>query len=227
MFAYIPARIGSKRIPRKNIRELFDKPVINHVIENLSKVSGLKGIAVSTDSEEIVEIVKGYSNVETLSLREATLSDDDATFMDLVKADVPRFCEHFASSAVLFVLPTAALIPTAYFQQAIEFFQQQPTGLVMSVKAIDNRALLALQQGENGLTPLFPENYNLPTKALPQLFDDAGGFYGFDTTYIDGLDMFIELSPIIPVVLPDDIAIDVDEEADWQKLEQSYLKNKA
>lgn len=225
MFAYIPARIGSKRIPRKNIRQLCDKPVINHVIDNLSKVTGLKGIAVSTDSEEIADIVSAYANVETLSLRASALADDNSTFMDLVKADLPRFCDHFASSKVLFVLPTAALISSDYFQQAVDLLHKH-SGLVMSVKAIDNRALLALQQSENGLIPLFPENYKLPTKSLPKLFDDAGGFYGFDTLSIGDLEMFIELSPITPVVLPDEIAIDVDEELDWQKLEQNYLANK-
>lgn len=224
MFAYIPARIGSKRIPRKNIRPLNGKPVINHVIENLSSLTELKGIAVSTDSLDIANTVKGYKKVETLELRDEQFSDDNATFMDLVKYDLPRFCKHFNCSQVLFVLPTAALISTQYFNQAIYSFLDSSSGLTMSVKEIDNRALLALKQTSDAIEPLFPENYKLPTKDLPKLYDDAGGFYCFDIEKVKDLTMFIELSPIKPIVLPTEVAIDVDNEEDWLKLEKNYFQ---
>ena len=56
MFAYVPARIGSKRIPKKNIKLIDGKPLIYYVLSELSKVPQLKGIAVSSDSIEVLNI---------------------------------------------------------------------------------------------------------------------------------------------------------------------------
>ena len=94
MFAYIPARIGSKRIKKKNIRPLDGKPLIEHVIDNLSKSKMINGISVSTDSSEILEICKA-KNITTLGLRDSKLSDNITGFIDLIKYDLPRFCNYF------------------------------------------------------------------------------------------------------------------------------------
>ena len=74
MFAYIPARIGSKRVPKKNIRMLDGKPLIIHVIDNLLETSEINDIAVSTDSDEVVEICSDINDVTTLDLREKKIS---------------------------------------------------------------------------------------------------------------------------------------------------------
>ena len=76
MFAYIPARIGSKRIRKKNIRILDGKPLIIHVIDNLLETSEINDIAVSTDSDEVLEICSDINDVTTLDLREKELEDD-------------------------------------------------------------------------------------------------------------------------------------------------------
>jgi len=227
MFAYIPARIGSTRIFKKNIRLLDKKAIICHVIENLLQVNNLQGIAVSTDSEEVVELVSKYSKVVTLALRECDIAGNQATFMDLVKYDLPRFQQYFANDDVLFTLATSALISADYFQQALTSYNKEKTGLVMSVKQLPNEALLALSQTEQGrVLPLFPQNYVLPTAELPKLFSDAGGFYAFNAKRASKKKMFIELQPISSVVLPNEIGIDVDDESDWQYLEKSYFKAK-
>jgi len=223
MFAYIPARIGSKRIPKKNIRLLDGKPMICHVIENLSKVHGLKGIAVSTDSEEIQAIVSGYKNVVTLALRHNEIATDDATFIDLIQHDLPRFQQYFMSNQVLFSLATSALIPDSLFQQGVNTFLSKSQGLVMSVKHLPSDTCLALQQTDSGhIEPLFPSNYAKPTKYLPKLVVDAGGFYIFNANDLKGLGMFIELKPITPVYLPERIGIDIDTEDDWQEMLKQY-----
>ena len=68
MIAYIPARLGSKRIKQKNIKKLNGKPLIAHVIENLKKLKFIEKICVSTESNKIKKIVTKY-NVITLKLR--------------------------------------------------------------------------------------------------------------------------------------------------------------
>ena len=102
MFAYIPARIGSKRIPRKNIKILDGKPLIMHVIKNLSKLKSISGIAVSTDSNEIKDLCLKNSNVECLELRNQDLADDKTGFMELVKYDLPRYCDFFQENTFIF-----------------------------------------------------------------------------------------------------------------------------
>jgi len=224
MFAYIPARIGSKRIKQKNIRLLDGKPIICHVIEQLMRVPALTGIAVSTDSELIQACVSSYSKVTTLALRTADIADDQASFMDLIRNDLPRFEQHFGSHEVVFTLATAALITDNFFTQGIELYQQH-TGLVMSVASLPTSVHLALEVNEQGsLAPLFPEKYPLPTAQLTPLYADAGGFYIFDTQQLRTKSMFIELNPIHPVPLPANIALDIDDEADWQLLEQQYAQ---
>ncbi|GAA0815569.1 hypothetical protein GCM10009111_14080 [Colwellia asteriadis] len=233
MFAYIPARIGSTRIKKKNIRLLDGKPVICHVIENLLNTSGLQGIAISTDSQEIKDIADKYTGVTTLSLRNKKISNNSSNFMDLVKQDLPRFQQHFSSDDVLFTLATSALISSHYFQQGIDSFTKQSTAsensssLVMSVREIGSEALLGMIQTTDGsISPLFPNNFNLPTADLPKLFTDAGGFYIFNADQARQYKMLIDLKPIQPVFLPDNIGVDVDIEEDWQKLTDSYFKTK-
>ena len=73
MFAYVPARIGSKRIPKKNIKLIDGKPLIYYVLSELSKVPQLKGIAVSSDSIEVLNICNNFEKVITLELRKSIL----------------------------------------------------------------------------------------------------------------------------------------------------------
>lgn len=234
MFAYIPARIGSKRIPKKNIRLLDGKPIICHVIESLLKVEGLQGIAISTDSDEVKTIIEQYQGeqnktVITLELRSQHIADDVSTFMDLVKHDLPRFQQYFSSDDVLFTLATSALVTTSFFQQAVTTFQTQvkpksAQGLVMSVNKLPNEALLSLAENSDGsITPLFPENYALPTAQLTSLYSDAGGFYAFNAKEVIKGEMFIDLKPIKPIVLPNNMGIDVDNPSDWEQLERVYF----
>ena len=90
MFAYIPARGGSKRIPRKNIRPLNGKPVIARVIESLRPLEFLSAIYVSTDDPEIAEVAQA-SGAKYLKARAPELSNDKAGFMDLIRDDLPHF----------------------------------------------------------------------------------------------------------------------------------------
>lgn len=227
MFAYIPARIGSTRIFKKNIRLLDNKAIICHVIENLLQIPNLQGIAVSTDSEEVVKLVSKFRNVVTLRLRKENTANNQATFMDLIKLDLPRFQQYFDSDEVLFTLATSALISVEYYQQALNTYNKGNTGLVMSVKQLPNEALLALSQTDNGnALPLFPQNYALPTAELPKLFSDVGGFYLFNAKQMRQKKMFIDLKPIQMVILPNNIGIDVDDESDWLNLESEYFKAK-
>lgn len=223
MFAYIPARGSSKRVPRKNIRVLGSKPLLGHVLEALGQVSELSGVAVSSDDPEILEYVSRYHFVSTLEPREQRLANDAATFMDLVRSDVPRYARHFGDEGVLFVMATAALVTTEIYRDAIHRFQLNPRGLVMAVTRYEPSPMLALVgDPQAGLKPLYPDMYVRPTKDLPAAFADVGCFYGFDLNRIRRAEKFIDLVPTCGVVLPAEMGIDVDTEDDWRRLERAY-----
>ncbi|PAY01276.1 hypothetical protein CKO50_11160 [Pseudoalteromonas sp. HM-SA03] len=223
MFAYIPARIGSKRVPKKNIKHLAGKPIICHVIENLLQCPNLQGVAVSTDSDEVKQLVDKYDKVVTLSSRTSTLSGDDTGFMDLVKYDLDRFGQHFSSTDVLFTLATSALIKPHEYSAGIDKFNQGQHNLVMSVTEYLHHPMLALIEDETGhLSPLHPDAYLAQTKSLPKSYIDSGNFYVFNYKTMKQHNMFLEHTPIAPIVLQANRAIDVDTMDDWHRLEESY-----
>lgn len=224
MFAYIPARIGSKRIPKKNIKLLGDKPSICHVIESLILCKGLNGIAVSTDSPEILEITRRYPKVVTLERREESLSDDTSGFMDLVKHDLKRFCSYFNDDEVIFTLATSALIGPSDYEQAIQEFQSNRDGLTFSVTKLEHQPRLALELNSDGtLSALDKPAYLMPTKDLKPAFTDSGNFYLFKHSQMQKQAMFLDLEPLVPIILPKHKGIDVDTPEDWQLLETIFL----
>lgn len=221
MFAYIPARGGSKRVPRKNIYPIAGKPMILHAIDHLLKVEGLSGIAVSTDDDEIISIVSNYnSKVHVLGKRSSEFANDSATFMDLVNHDIARFVEFYRDTDVLFVLPTSVLVTTSYYEQALKAFQLNSKGLLMSVVQNDQSPFLSFVQSGESISPLFPDKFLLPTKDLPQAFFDCGCFYAFNFGLMKGRQKFLDLTPVTPLVLPRTMGIDVDNYSDIEKLNE-------
>ncbi len=227
MFAYIPARGGSKRIPRKNIKELAGKPLIVHVIENLLEVRGLSGIAVSSDDAEILETAARFRNITTLAPRSPWLADDKTGLMDLLTDDVPRFANVFSDEDVLICLPTAVLVEPAHYTEAIRQFERHPEGLVMSVTEYSISPFLALTGDPADLSAFSPGSYEKPTSDLPKAFADAGCFYGLRLSAAKGRRMFLELDPVQGTVLPGTVGIDLDTPADWERLCELYHKKES
>tara|TARA_B100001094_G_scaffold333420_1_gene411939 strand:- start:828 stop:1517 length:690 start_codon:yes stop_codon:yes gene_type:complete len=224
MFAYIPARIGSKRIRKKNIRILDGKPLIIHVIDNLLETSEINDIAVSTDSDEVLEICSDINDVTTLDLREKKLADDKTDFMDLIINDMPRYCSYFNDKEFIFCLPTAALVQAKEYSSAIEKFYSDPQGIVMSVVGYDISPYLALEKNNNSYKPIFPEKYLEPTSVLPKTVADCGCFYILNYESALRSKKLIDIKPLNVHILNSDIGIDLDLEEDWLSLQDKYLK---
>lgn len=227
MFAYVPARGGSKRIPRKNVRPLGGKPLLLHVLDALAQTRGLTGIGVSTEDPEILDLVAGHSKAVTLAPRDSLLADDVTGFLDLVGHDAPRFAAHFDDHEIMFVTATAVLVPPSTYENAITRFRANPRGLTLGVTACEPSAMLALVgKPDQALTPLFPDMYTRATKDLPQTFVDAGCFYLMDMELTGAITRFLDLPPVQAVVLPREMGIDLDTEADWARLEEAYARNR-
>lgn len=224
----MPARGGSKRVPKKNIRPLGGKPVLGHVLDALRPLSFLEAVCVSTDDLEIRRVAEDFGAV-TLEPREAELSDDHATFMTLLRRDVPRFLRHHgkdpASSEILWVLSTAALVTPEIYRAAHERFRESGADILVSTKSFECSPFRALVPGKDGrFTPLFPDKLLTRSQDLPETCVDSGLFY------------FIKVGPMSaapghwfnvgggPAVfpVPDSLAIDVDTPEDWARLERAF-----
>ncbi|HSR67501.1 MAG TPA: acylneuraminate cytidylyltransferase family protein [Acidobacteriota bacterium] len=223
MFAYVPARGGSKRLPRKNIRPLAGRPLLLRVLDALAQVEGLSGIGVSSEDPEILHLAGSHPDAVTLQPRRAELADDLTPFVELARRDVPRFARCFNDSSVLFVLATAALVPPEFYREALIAHEKNPGGLIISVTSMQAspfRALVGDPQEE--LRPLFPERFPQPTWQMPPAYQDAGCFYAFRMDGLQGKEKFLDLKPVQAVVLPPEVGIDVDTPDDWQRLEKAF-----
>lgn len=228
LIAYIPARGGSKRVPRKNVRLLGGKPALCHVIEGV-RASGLtKAIVVSTDDPEIKAAAE-TCGATVLGLREPRLAGDDTTFMSLLKEDVPRHLRAFdlepAGTTVLFALATAALVDAATYRAAYEAFSARGASVLVATTALSHSPYRALAEtAEGGWRPLFPERLLTRSQDLPRTQVDAGLFYFLDFAAMsrEPGHWFNVGRGLVCHPVARSLAVDVDTPEDWAELERKY-----
>ena len=222
MIAYIPARGGSKRIPRKNIRPLDGRPILAHVIEVLLATASIDTVFVSTDDDEIAQVAVS-TGASWLGHREAELANDKAGFSDLIRGDLQRHTAAANDDEVLFVLPTAALLRSQILEQAIIEWRVKRPDILMSVISYSKSPYWALIPKDDGfLQPLFPEMVRINSQDLPPAYTDAGLFYVFSVENMALYDNHKDVPRLQPFAVPSDIAIDIDTEDDWATLETLY-----
>ena len=228
LIAYVPARGGSKRVVRKNIRELDGVPVLARVLRVLKQLDFVTKACVSTDDLEIAEIA-AKEGALTLELRAGNLSDDHTSVVDLLKQDVPRYltaCGLDRDTAdVLIVLPTAALLKSETLKEAYQRFKSSGTPILVSLKELEFSPARALECDAAGLYhPLFPERLMQRSQDLQPAAIDAGQFYflryGAISTHHGH--WFTVPGGIAGMVLAPHEAIDVDSEEDWLSLERVF-----
>lgn len=176
--AIIPARGGSKRIPRKNIKNFFGKPIIAYSIE-LALNSGLfDEVMVSTDDEEIAEIAKQYG-ASIPFFRSQKTSDDFATLSDVieeVKIEYFNINKHF--DTICLILPTAPFISTADLFKSYELLNNDSVDSVRPIVKFHYPIQRAYRQKQSGLIEMIQTEYmHTRSQDLEPAFHDAGMFY--------------------------------------------------
>lgn len=222
--AIIPARGGSKRIPRKNIRDFCGKPMLAYSITTAIKSQCFDRVIVSTEDQEIAEVALAYG-AEVPFIRPLALADDYTGTRPIVKhaieqllasGDIPQFC--------CCIYPTAPLLQPESLQQALHTLQLDPdVEFVFSAARFSfpiQRALLQTTSG--GVTPFDPASILKRSQDLPATYHDAGQFYwGKTACWLDPLaSSFSERSRM--QVLPDHLVQDIDTEEDWYRAELLY-----
>ena len=228
LLAYIPARGGSKRVVKKNIRELDGVPVLARVIRSVRKLDGVSKVCVSTDDPEIAKIADSEGAL-TLALRAENLSDDHTSVVDLFKLDVPRYLAACGfdpvTTDVLLVLPTAAMLTIKTLQSAYQKFSTSSAPLLVSLKALEFSPARSLERDAAGLYhPLVPNRLMQRSQDLPAAAIDAGQFYFLRYAVMSSHagHWFSVPGGVAGVELAEHEAIDVDTEADWLTLERVF-----
>ncbi len=218
--AVIPARGGSKRIPRKNLRVFCGKPMIVWSIEAAIESDCFERIVVSTDDEELAEIAREHG-AEVPFMRPAELSDDH-TGTGPVVAHAADACGVGDGDLVCCIYATAPFVTPEDLQRGHEVLEASGAEYAVSVTSYAFPIQRALRLAEGGrLQMLQPEHLLTRSQDLEEAWHDAGQFYwGRARAWRAGMPLFSR--DAAPVPLPRHRVQDIDTPEDWTRAELMF-----
>ena len=220
--AVIPARGGSKRIPRKNIKLFCGKPMIAWSIE-AARASGLfDHIVVSTDDAEIAEVAKVHG-AEVPFMRPAALSDDHTGTSPVVAHAIEWYREHGQMpDPVCCIYATAPFVAAADLQRGLQTLTDSGSDFAFSVTSYAFPIQRAIKLTQGCRVEMFqPENFNTRSQDLVEAYHDAGQFYwGNAGAWLSGKIIF-GLNTVA-VQIPRYRVQDIDISEDWQRAEYLF-----
>jgi len=222
--AIIPARGGSKRIPRKNLLTFDGVPMIVRSIRTALDSGLFEQVVVSTDDAEIAELALAHG-AQVPFLRPAELADD---FTGTAAVIVHALQQLPAFDYACCVYATAPLLQARFLREGFELLQQHPQkSFAFSVCSFGFPVQRALTlDGQGALTALYPEFRQTRSQDLPEAFQDAGQFYwGRSEAWLRGEVLYSSVS--LPVILPRHLVQDIDTLQDWKRAEYLYAALKA
>lgn len=224
--AIIPARGGSKRIPRKNIRDFHGKPIISYAIENALKSGLFNEVFVSTDDEEIAKIAVNLKAVVPL-LRTKKNADDFATTSDVLLEVI----EYYQSinkplSIACCLYPTTPLINAEDLVAAYSIFSKGDFETLISSVVYPHPIQRAFRLNNSKRVILKqPELINSRSQDLEKSYHDAGAFYFFDVASFEK-NKSLWSGKIGAFELPESKVQDIDTYEDWTMAELKYKLNR-
>ncbi|MBR4547604.1 MAG: pseudaminic acid cytidylyltransferase [Paludibacteraceae bacterium] len=222
----IPARGGSKRIPRKNIKPFMGKPIIAYSIEAALKSSIFDEVMVSTDDVEFAEVAKKYGASVPFLRSEAT-SNDYATTVDVLLEVVDRYKQQGKEFDVVCCLySTAPFVTAERLKEANGKLSDKIDGC-FTVVEYSYPIQRSLRMNEQGLIEIrYPEYLKSRTQDLEKTYHDAGQFYFMKTAAME-LEKTVWCKRTEPLILSELEVQDLDTETDWKLAEMKYqlLKN--
>ena len=218
--AIIPARGGSRRIPRKNLRTLAGVPLVVRAIDVLERSNAVQLIVVSTDDEDIADLAT-RNGASILSLREPRLSGDHVPTLPVIQDTIQRIERSHNTSVdqVVVAYPAVALATPADVVRGLEILRTPGTDAVISVGEFPHPVQRALETDANGVAHFIsPEHFQSRTQDLPPRFFDAGQLYFGHRSYWMNRDTMPSVNLRL-LQLPSWAAVDIDTEEDWARAE--------
>lgn len=219
--AIIPARGGSKRIPRKNIKDFQGKPLIAYSIEAALSSKLFDKVIVSTDDEEIATIAKQYG-AQIPFIRPKELSDDFSGTDDVVNHAINYLKENGQEyDYVCTIYATAPLLQSKYLIEGFNQLKNSDAVKAFSATSMPFPIQRTFKVNADGRCEMFtPEHYMTRSQDLEEAYQDAGQFYWTKLDKKSEKIMFAEDS--IPIILPRHLVQDIDTLEDWQRAEIMY-----
>lgn len=218
--AVIPARGGSKRIPRKNIKNFHGKPMIAWSIQAALQSGCFDEVWVSTDDAEIAQIAQGYG-AEVPFLRPSELSNDFATTADVMQHAVNFFekTKQIRPDYVCCLYATAPFVIQQDLLNGLSVIESEEVDYVFSATTFPFPIQRAIKLTENGHVEMFsPEYFNTRSQDLQEAWHDAGQFYwGTAEAWLNKSIIFSKQSKVVE--LPRYRVQDIDTADDWVRAE--------
>lgn len=218
--AVIPARGGSKRIPRKNIKEFHGQPMIAWSIQAALNSGCIDEVWVSTDDDEIAAIAQSYG-AKIPFIRPANLSDDFATTADVMQHAVQAYQTQYQQlpNYVCCLYATAPFVQQQDLLKGFELIQTKSLNYVFSATSYPFPIQRAIKLDTDGAVNMFsPEHFNTRSQDLEEAWHDAGQFYwGRSEAWLSKARIFSPQSST--VALPRFRVQDIDTSEDWQRAE--------
>jgi N-acylneuraminate cytidylyltransferase len=222
--AVIPARGGSKRIPRKNIKQFFGKPMIAWSIEAAKKSEIFDRIIVSTDDNEIASIAKEWG-AEVPFLRPGELSEDHTATIPVIAHAVDWLLNQGEElEAVCCIYATAPFVDENDIVQGYTELTSGNWAYTFSATDFSAPIFRSFKMTEAGGVEMFyPEHFDTRSQDLPEAFHDAGQFYwGRTESWLQDKIFFSNESK--PILIPRWRVQDIDTPSDWQRAEKIALQ---
>jgi pseudaminic acid cytidylyltransferase len=220
--AVIPARGGSKRIPRKNIKLFHGLPVIAYAIKTAKESGVFSEVFVSTDDEEIAEVAESFGATIPW-MRPKDLSDDYTTTVSVMQDAVNKLKSNFNElEYVCCIYPATPLLQANFISQGLQILKVGDWDYVLSASraATPPERFFSLDSSK-GVKMHFSENKATRTQDFLPAYHDVGQFYfGRRSSWESGLQILSSKSTIIEI--PRELSVDIDTLGDWHYAEHLF-----
>jgi N-acylneuraminate cytidylyltransferase len=226
ILAIIPARGGSKRIPRKNIRDFLGKPIVAYSIETAINSELFDEVMVSTDDQGIAEIAKKYG-AKVPFFRSEKNSDDHAMTASVIEEVLLEYQKQGKEFDCVFcIYPTAPFVTPERLAESLQLLESSGADSVVPITSFSFPIWRSFKIGDDGLVKMnWPENMHVRSQDLPPAYHDCGQFYCLDVKkFLVQKKLFTDNT--LPIILSEMEVQDIDNEEDWKMAELKYkLKN--
>lgn len=219
--AIIPARGGSKRIPRKNIKEFLDKPIIAYSIEVALNSGVFDEVMVSTDDAEIAEIAKKYG-AKVPFFRSLELSNDmamTASVLIEVLNEYKKSGKEFDYACCIY--PCAPFVNPKKLKEGFELLKEKNADSAVPVVQFSYPIQRALKIENDKLLMILPENMDVRSQDLMPTYHDVGQYYWFKPERFL-IEPALFSKNTVPIITPESEVQDIDTEEDWKVAEMKY-----
>ena len=220
--AVIPARGGSKRIPRKSIKPFHGLPVIAYAIKVAKESEVFDEVFVSTDDEEIAEVAVSFGATIPW-LRSKDLSDDHSTTISVMQDAVKRLkLDLMDLENICCIYPATPLLKPSFLSQGLNILESGDWDYVFSGSKASTPPQRYFSLGiSKEVKMLFPEFEETRTQDFARIYHDAGQFYwGRKSSWDSGLPIFLSKSTILEI--PSNSVVDIDTPEDWHYAEALF-----